>query len=162
MTQSPQAWWEQARHDLEIAGLLEDHGFHGSAVFHAWMSLELAIKAIRLAPARIADLDFDIQDLGATTVDELGGLAHKTGHNELLRLLNKPWHPKTEVKAALDDFAGLASAVGLEPDELYMACRYPDKWTTGPPYAQFTPVHAERAIRAAASFENAVRDRIPV
>jgi HEPN domain-containing protein len=155
-------WWAEAAEQLLAATELLDLKRYGSAVFHAWMALELAIKATRLAPARNADLDFSIEQLDAFAVGTLGGLEHKKGHNELLGLLNALWHPRAQAEHALATFEALERDLGIKPDQLYMACRYPDAWRPNAyvvPHNEFERQHADRAIAAALSFIQCVRDR---
>src|SRR6266849_1810839 len=62
------AWWGESVEQLAVARELLTLERHSSTVFHAWMALELAIKAVRLAPARIGDLDFLTYKLSTYTV----------------------------------------------------------------------------------------------
>ncbi len=89
------AWWGESVEQLAVARELLTLERHSSTVFHAWMALELAIKAVRLAPARIGDLDFLTYKLSTYTVGDLGGLEHETGHRALLALMEHPGIPAT-------------------------------------------------------------------
>ncbi len=40
----PQAWWRQARNDLDLAVLASDNGFHAQACFFAAQAAEKALK----------------------------------------------------------------------------------------------------------------------
>ena len=146
------AWWDEAKQQLAVARVLvEAHG--GSAIFHARMAVELAAKAVRLAPARVGNLHVPVGELAGYTIGQLGGLEAKKGHDPS-RILDASWHPDEALQEVFQVVAEIERELGLEPNTLYEACRYPDRWTGGAtaPHTRLTLLHAQRVVTAAARF----------
>lgn len=53
-------WLRQARHDLDMAGVAEDHGSHDWAAHGAQQAAEKALKALVLAAGQAPDLTHDL------------------------------------------------------------------------------------------------------
>jgi HEPN domain-containing protein len=151
--ESWRAWWSEAEEQLATARELLSLKRHASAVFHAHMALELALKAIRLAPSRLEHLKgVTIGELKGYTIGQLGGLPLDKQHG-LEAIADAPWHPRAASGVAAKQFAEIAADLGIQAKALYMATRYPD-WPSGLtiPHERFSEVHSSKAIDAATAF----------
>jgi hypothetical protein len=69
-------------------------------------------------------------------------------------MLDAPWHPDEALTNALQVVADVEHELGLTPNVLYEAARYPDRWPGGAvaPHTRLTLLHAQRVVAAARQF----------
>ena len=144
-----QPWWLEAENQSTVATELLQLGRFSSAVFHALMARELAVKALRLAPATYGDLrQATYGELKTYTYGQLGdGLDLRKGHTPAA---DAPWLRGYPVAAVSTRIAAVEAELGLVAGALYEACRYPDVWpgTAQTPHLRIQEHHA-REIAAA-------------
>jgi HEPN domain-containing protein len=140
-------WWDEAEYQNAVAKeLLAAHHF-SSAIFHALMARELAIKALRTAPATYGDLEHATYDeLQNYTWDQLGqGVGLRKDH---FPKLDAPWQRGYPASESAQQIADVETELGLAVNSLYEACRYPDRWPDGAraPHLRLDDRHAERVL----------------
>jgi HEPN domain-containing protein len=149
MSDNWRPWWDEAEHQSVVARELFDAGHFSSAIFHALMARELAIKALRSAPATYDDLEHATWDeLEAFTYDDIGeGVGRGKGHNPAL---DAPWQRGYDGAASARQINEVEHQLGLAAGSLYEACRYPDRWPAGAtaPHQQLTSAHAQQVLAA--------------
>lgn len=155
--------WDEAREQLAVAQELQAGSHHSSAVFHSLMALELAAKAVRLAPVRWRDLEnTSWGELRTYTWGQLEqGLAPMRGH-VAEDVLDAPWHPRSELGRPREVIAEIEAELGLASNTLYAASRYPDRWPDfgAPPYQRIHLEHADRLLQAVSQFFEVCRLRV--
>lgn len=158
-------WWDEALEHEAVCNHLLSHQHWSSSIFRALMAMELASKSMRVLPPNYGDLEkASYGALEKHSYGELSSGVKPTKDHKLETLLDIAWLGPFEKSSGIHKlrslYAKLPGRVSTSHD-LYLACRYPDKWPSGEtPSKVFGQRDAEVAKAAMLDFLQLCRDRL--